>query len=135
MTNNQIALSISLKPIKVDMVVDADKTVVDELTEMYKNTPNEDWGGGIGVRKYFEDMWEGLQDGLDYFVANPEDVTGASQGWLEFCNDCVRCAVLYSVMTHEPLELIDKTMKREWLENFSAKLKQGVSQELLHASI
>ena len=84
---------------------------------------------------YFQDMWEGLQDGFEYFIANPEDVFQATQGWVEFCNDCVRCAVLYSVMTEEPLVYVDAVGKREWLKNFSAKLKIDVSQNLLQASI
>lgn len=134
MSNSSIPLSISLKPIQVDMIIDANKAVVDELIDLYKHTPNEDWGGGVGIRRYFEDMWRGLQKGYTYFVANPEKITNSNQGWIEFCNDCLRCAVLYSVMLDEPLMLIDVAEKRQWLNEFLAKLKLVAEQDLLQVS-
>lgn len=134
MGNNQVPLSISLKPIQVDMVVDTDKAVVDELIDLYKHTPNEDWGGGVGIRRYFEDMWRGLQKGYTYFASNPDKIANANQGWIEFCNDCLRGIVLYSVMTGEPLIFMDAAEKRQWLDEFSAKLKLVAEQDLLQVS-
>ena len=130
-----IPLSVSLKPIKVSMIVDTDKSVVDELTKLYKHTPTEEWGGGVGVQKYFEEMWHGLNKGYEYFAANPEKVINSNQGWIEFCNDCLRCAVLYSVMTGEPMMYVDVTEKRQWLGEFSAMLKMPAEQDLLQVSI
>ena len=135
MSNSPIPLSISLKPIQLDMVIDADKSVVDELIDLYGQTPDEDWGGGVGIRSYFEDMWRGLQKGYTYFLANPDKVANSNQGWIEFCNDCLRCAVLYSVMLDEPLMLIDAAEKRQWLDEFSAKLKLVAEKDLLQVSI
>lgn len=135
MSNTSIPLSISLKPIQVDMVVDTDKSVVDRLVDQYKHTPDEDWGGGIGKRRFFEEMWKGLKDGFEYFLTEPENITNENQGWIEFCNDCLRCAVLYYVMTDEPLAFVDAASKREWLDAFSAKIKKAAGQEFLLVSI
>lgn len=135
MTNKTIPLSISLKPIKVDMIVDADKVVVDQLIDEYKYTPKDSWGGGIGDQRYFQEIWEGLNDGYEHFLSNPEQITHKNQGWIEFCNDCLRCAVLYSVMTGYDLELVDISIKRKWLEAFLAKTKKVAEQELLQVSI
>jgi len=135
MRNKNILLSISLKPIQIDMVVDTDNVVVNELMDLYKHTPTEDWGGGVGIRRYFEDMWHGLQKGYKYFISNPEKIANTNQGWIEFCNDCLRCSVLYSVMVSEPLMFVDSAEKRQWLIDFSAKFKLVTEQGLLQVSI
>lgn len=133
--SKKITLSISLKPIQVDMIVDTDKSVVDELVEKYRLTPNEEWGGGIGLHRYFEEMWTGLKDGYAYFISSPADITHENQGWITFCNDCLRCAVLYSVMTGDDLEFVDVAQKREWLDRFLAKLNKAAESQLLQVSI
>lgn len=129
-----LLISISLLPIKLDMVVHADKAVVDSLMDLYKYTPEEDWGGGIGKRQYFAEMWEGLKDGYEYFFSNPINIDRDNQGWIEFCNDCLRCAVLYCVMTGESLKLLTVEEVQQWFEAMNAKTGKQANQELLQAS-
>jgi len=90
----------------IDSVILTEHENIESQVETIEEADDSDFQNGMGKKAMFESLHKRLLDENNYFNGNENQVNIQNQRWINFCDDCVKLAVLGHVVYEKPILLM-----------------------------
>jgi len=94
----------------IKTLVGAKQKKIDFYLTSYRTQPDSRFGGGVGKKQLMTYTYNCIQAEDKFFDRYPEAAESDPQRWLDFLEDCIIYATLFSYLNDEPLSLVEEPL-------------------------
>ena len=94
----------------IKTLVGAEHKKIDFYLTIYRTQPDSRFGGGVGKKQLMTYTYNCIQAEDKFFDRYPEAAESDPQRWLDFLEDCIIYATLFSYLNDEPLSLVEEPL-------------------------